>query len=175
MTPTVLDRRVGWLGTGRMGSALARRLLAAGCDVLVYNRTRARAEPLAAHGATVTATAAGLAGADIVFVTVGTSQDLLDAVLGPGGLLDGPSAPAIVVDCSTVSAEASQAGPGAARGAGQRAAGRPGDGKRAGRRGRAAHAGGVRSGRGASGWPGRTWTCSAPAPPTWARERPPGS
>jgi 3-hydroxyisobutyrate dehydrogenase-like beta-hydroxyacid dehydrogenase len=108
MTPTVLDRRVGWLGTGRMGAALARRLLAAGCDVLVYNRTRSRAEPLADHGATVTATAGGLAVAGIVFITVGTSQDLLDAVAGPGGLLDGPSAPAIVVDCSTVSAEASQ-------------------------------------------------------------------
>jgi 3-hydroxyisobutyrate dehydrogenase len=108
MTPTVLDRRVGWLGTGRMGAALARRLLAAGCDVLVYNRTRSRAEPLADHGATVTATAGGLAVAGIVFITVGTSRDLLDAVAGPGGLLDGPSAPAIVVDCSTVSAEASQ-------------------------------------------------------------------
>ena len=108
MTPTVLDRRVGWLGTGRMGAALARRLLAAGCDVLVYNRTRSRAEPLADHGATVTATAGGLAVAGIVFITVGTSRDLLDAVTGPGGLLDGPSAPAIVVDCSTVSAEASQ-------------------------------------------------------------------
>jgi len=91
-----------------MGAALARRLLAAGCDVLVYNRTRSRAEPLADHGATVTATAGGLAVAGIVFITVGTSQDLLDAVAGPGGLLDGPSAPAIVVDCSTVSAEASQ-------------------------------------------------------------------
>src|SRR5262245_66689324 len=80
MTPTVLDRRVGWLGTGRMGAALARRLLAAGCDVLVYNRTRSRAEPLAEHGATVTATAGGLAVAGVVFITVGTSQDLLDAV-----------------------------------------------------------------------------------------------
>ena len=108
MTPTGRSGRVGWLGTGRMGASLARRLLAAGCDVLVYNRTRSRAEPLAEDGATVTATAGGLAVAGIVFITVGTSQDLLDAVAGPGGLLDGPSAPAIVVDCSTVSAEASQ-------------------------------------------------------------------
>ena len=108
MAPTGRSGRVGWLGTGRMGAALARRLLAAGCDVLVYNRTRSRAEPLAEDGATVTATAGGLAVAGIVFITVGTSQDLLDAVAGPGGLLDGPSAPAIVVDCSTVSAEASQ-------------------------------------------------------------------
>ena len=43
--------RLGWLGIGRMGEALARRLLAADCDVAVYNRTRAKAEPLEAYGA----------------------------------------------------------------------------------------------------------------------------
>jgi 3-hydroxyisobutyrate dehydrogenase len=108
MTGKDLTHRLGWLGTGRMGAALALRLLAAGCDLTVYNRTRAKAEPLAAHGATITETAAGLGAADIVFITVGASEDLVSAVLGPGGLMDAPSAPAIVVDCSTVSAEASQ-------------------------------------------------------------------
>ena len=108
MTGTDLTHRLGWLGTGRMGAALALRLLAAGCDLTVYNRTRAKAEPLAARGATITETAAGLGAADIVFITVGASEDLLSAVLGPGGLMDAPSAPAIVVDCSTVSAAASQ-------------------------------------------------------------------
>ena len=76
--------RLGWLGTGRMGSALVRRLLAGGCDVAVYNRTRAKAEPLAALGAKVVDSAAELADRDIVFATVGTPQDLLDAVLGAG-------------------------------------------------------------------------------------------
>ena len=38
-------QRLGWVGTGRMGYALASRLLEAGCDVAVYNRTRAKAEP----------------------------------------------------------------------------------------------------------------------------------
>jgi 3-hydroxyisobutyrate dehydrogenase len=99
---------LGWLGTGRMGISLIRRLLGAGCDVTVYNRTRAKAEPLAAAGAKVTDTAAGLASADIVFVTVGTSQDLVDALTGPTGLTSGGRAPSIVVDCSTVSAEASE-------------------------------------------------------------------
>ena len=47
------ELRLGWLGTGRMGSELVQRLLAAGCDVAVYNRTRAKAEPLAALGAKV--------------------------------------------------------------------------------------------------------------------------
>ncbi len=101
------EGRVGWLGTGRMGQVLVRRLLAAGIDVIVYNRTKAKAEPLAADGAKVVDTAADLAVASVVFLTVGTSQDLLDAVLGPAGLLAGPDAPAIVVDLSTVSTEAS--------------------------------------------------------------------
>jgi 3-hydroxyisobutyrate dehydrogenase len=101
------EGRVGWLGTGRMGQMLVRRLLAAGIDVIVYNRTKSKAEPLAADGAKVVDTAAELAVAPVVFLTVGTSQDLLDAVLGPAGLLAGPDAPAIVVDLSTVSTEAS--------------------------------------------------------------------
>ena len=102
------EHRLGWLGTGRMGSALVRRLLAGGCDVAVYNRTRSKAEPLAAHGATVVNSAAELADRDIVFATVGTPQDLLDAVLGPAGLISGGGAPKIMVDASTISVEASQ-------------------------------------------------------------------
>src|ERR1022692_1814935 len=100
--------RLGWLGTGRMGIALIHRLLAAECDVTVYNRTKAKAEPLAAAGAKVMDTAADLGSADIVFVTVGGSQDLIDAVTGPAGLTSGGQAPSIVVDCSTVSSEASE-------------------------------------------------------------------
>jgi 3-hydroxyisobutyrate dehydrogenase len=108
MARTDLKYRLGWLGTGRMGSALAFRLLAAGCDLSVYNRTKAKAEPLAARGASVAETVADLGEADIVFVTVGGSDDLIHVLLGPGGLIEAPSVPAIVVDCSTVSAEASQ-------------------------------------------------------------------
>jgi 3-hydroxyisobutyrate dehydrogenase-like beta-hydroxyacid dehydrogenase len=101
------EHRLGWLGTGRMGSALVRRLLAGGCDVAVYNRTRSKAEPLAELGATVVGSAAELADRDIVFATVGTPQDLLDAVLGPAGLISAGGAPKIVVDASTISVEAS--------------------------------------------------------------------
>jgi 3-hydroxyisobutyrate dehydrogenase len=101
------DRRLGWLGTGRMGAQLARRLLGAGHDVSVHNRTLAKAQPLAAHGAKVVDSAADLASCEIVFAMVGTSEDLIDAVLGADGLLSGAAAPSILVDCSTVSAEAS--------------------------------------------------------------------
>src|ERR1039457_102530 len=107
MTDEGTERRLGWLGTGRMGSALIRRLLAAGCDVSVYNRTKAKAAPLAAAGAKIVDGAAGLACTDIVFVTVGTSEDLISALLGPDGLMSGGAQPAVVVDCSTISAEAS--------------------------------------------------------------------
>ena len=44
---------LGWIGTGRMGYAMAERLAKSGCDIAVWNRTRAKAEPLAKHGATV--------------------------------------------------------------------------------------------------------------------------
>ena len=109
MTDRSDGHRLGWLGTGRMGISLIHRLLGAGCDVTVYNRTKAKAEPLAAAGAKVVDTAAELgSAADIVFVTVGTSQDLIDALTGPAGLTSGSRVPSIVVDCSTVSAEASE-------------------------------------------------------------------
>jgi len=101
------DHRLGWLGTGRMGVALVRRLVTAGCDVSVYNRTKAKAQPLAELGAKVVDSAADLSGCDIVFATVGTSEDLIAAVLGPGGLMSDTVMPSILVDCSTISADAS--------------------------------------------------------------------
>lgn len=104
----VQELRLGWLGLGRMGSALVRRLLEAGCDVGVYNRTAAKAEPFAAAGAEIASSPAELATRDIVFVTVGTPEDLFDAILGPGGLMSSDAAPSILVDCSTISVETSQ-------------------------------------------------------------------
>ena len=83
-----------------MGSALAHRLLTAGCDLAVYNRTTAKAEPLVARGASIASRPADLSGANIVFVTVGGSDDLIAVLLGPEGLIEASSAPKIVVDCS---------------------------------------------------------------------------
>lgn len=62
MTYADQDRpRIGWIGTGRMGFQLAARLLDAGHDVAVYNRTRAKAEPLAERGAAIVGRPADLA------------------------------------------------------------------------------------------------------------------
>jgi len=100
--------RIGWIGTGRMGAEMASRLLGSGCDLAVYNRTRAKAEPLGAKGAKIAGSPAGLASCDIVFTTVGSSEDLTAVILGPEGLLSGDAVPSFIVDCSTVSAEASE-------------------------------------------------------------------
>src|SRR5262245_66289554 len=102
MTESPDGFRLGWLGLGRMGTALARRLLAAGCDVAVYNRSPAKAEPLGAAGAKIVGSAADLATLDIVFVTVGTPQDLMDAVLGPGGLMSEGAATGVGVGYSNI-------------------------------------------------------------------------
>ncbi|MFQ5347784.1 MAG: NAD(P)-dependent oxidoreductase [Rhodothalassiaceae bacterium] len=102
--------RVGWIGTGRMGFAMAARLIRAGHDVAVYNRTRAKAEPLAGMGATIVDSPAALADRDITFTMVSASNDLAAVVSGPRGLLSNPAAaPRIHVDCSSVSTEGSEA------------------------------------------------------------------
>src|SRR5918999_2878904 len=104
----VTDKTVGWVGTGRMGYALATRLLDAGCDVAVYNRTRSKAEPLAELGASVVDTPADLADRDLVFTMVAGPEDFKAVVLGEDGLLSRPdSAPSVIVDSSTVSPQAS--------------------------------------------------------------------
>ena len=87
-----------------MGFALAGRLLDAGHDVAVYNRTRAKAEPLAERGAKVVDAPIDLADRDIVFIMVSAPSDLADVTTGEGGLLTHPDvAPRIIVDSSTVS------------------------------------------------------------------------
>lgn len=98
---------LGWLGTGRMGAAMAGRLVAAGNDVLVWNRTAAKTAPLVEQGATAVGRIADLGAASIVFVMVSTPKDLEEVVAGPAGLLSGERRPEIVVDCSTVSIETS--------------------------------------------------------------------
>lgn len=101
---------VGWIGTGRMGAAMATRLARAGADLAVWNRTRAKAEPLQVHGATVVGAIADLRGREVVFTMVSTSADLEQVLTGEGGLLADPSSvPGVVVDTSTVSTETSEA------------------------------------------------------------------
>jgi 3-hydroxyisobutyrate dehydrogenase len=99
--------RLGWIGAGRMGYTMAERLAKAGADVTVWNRTRAKAELLAARGAKVADRLADLAACDIVFVMVSAWDDVKEVVAGPNGLLSGKSKPRMVVECSSISLEGS--------------------------------------------------------------------
>ncbi len=101
------DRKLGWVGAGRMGSSLASRLLNAGCDVAVYNRTKAKTAPLADLGATVVDSPRDLADREIVFTMVAGPADFKEVVCGEHGLLAADHAPQVIVDSTTVSPAAS--------------------------------------------------------------------
>jgi 3-hydroxyisobutyrate dehydrogenase-like beta-hydroxyacid dehydrogenase len=91
-----------------MGYEMAARLGRAGCDVLAWNRTKSKADPLSAYGVNVATHVAEIAHRDIVFTMVSTSDDLKEILLGKDGLLrDAKGRPRIVVDCSSISIEAS--------------------------------------------------------------------
>jgi 3-hydroxyisobutyrate dehydrogenase len=100
--------RIGWIGAGRMGLPMAERLVRAGHDVTVWNRTAAKAEPLARLGAKIVKSAAELASLDVVFSIVSTGKDLEEVYLGPAGVASGKAKlPAVFVDCSTIGVEES--------------------------------------------------------------------
>jgi 3-hydroxyisobutyrate dehydrogenase-like beta-hydroxyacid dehydrogenase len=102
--------RLGWIGIGRMGAAMAERLAKSGADLTVWNRTRAKAEPLAKAGAKIADRLGDLAACDIVFVMVSTYDDVHEVIAGPRGLLSasGPK-PKLIVECSSISLEGSDA------------------------------------------------------------------
>lgn len=102
-----LSHSLGWIGAGRMGFAMAKRLLEADGDVTVYNRTRAKAEPLESFGARIVDIPAELADRDVVFTMVSSADDLYSVVCGENGLLSGSAAPKLLIDCSSVSEEGS--------------------------------------------------------------------
>ncbi len=101
---------IGWIGAGRMGYAMASRLLKAGCDVAVWNRTRAKAEPLAELGARIVDSPKQLADRDIVFTMVAGPDDFRHVAMGPDGVLSADGvAPKLLIDCTSVSEDASAA------------------------------------------------------------------
>ena len=107
---SVSEMSIGWIGAGRMGAAMAGRLAAAGEDVTVWNRTRAKAVALADSGCRVADAIADLRDRDVVFTMVSGPADLEQVLTGEGGLLADPDhLPGAVVDCSTVDAETSAA------------------------------------------------------------------
>jgi 3-hydroxyisobutyrate dehydrogenase len=103
-------QKVGWIGMGRMGYPMAERLLKAGYDVSIWNRTRSKAEPLAKIGGKVVDKLFDLKDVDVLFSIVSAGKDLeqvyfgKDSVTGHGGKI-----PKIFVDCSTIAVEESAA------------------------------------------------------------------
>jgi 3-hydroxyisobutyrate dehydrogenase-like beta-hydroxyacid dehydrogenase len=88
---------------------MAERLASSGADITVWNRTRAKAQPLAAKGAKVAQDLTELAPCDIVFVMVSTYDDVHEVIAGPQGLLSGGARPKLIVECSSISLEGSGA------------------------------------------------------------------
>lgn len=102
--------RVGIAGIGRMGAAIAARVMQVGHDVAVWNRSAGKTKPLVDAGATVAATPAALASRSEAVVTILTAADALDAVYrGPDGLLQGASAGTVFIEMSTVRPETARA------------------------------------------------------------------
>jgi 3-hydroxyisobutyrate dehydrogenase len=100
---------VGVIGTGLMGLPMARNLLRAGFDVTAYNRTRARAEPLAQEGATVVDSPRAVAEqAEAVISCVSDTPDVQQVILGEEGVLAGARPGLTVIDMSTISPRATR-------------------------------------------------------------------
>lgn len=95
--------KLGWIGIGRMGYAMAQLLAKAGCDLSVWNRTRAKAEPLKEYGAKVVDKLTDLADCDIVFTMVSTGKDVKEVLYGKQGVMSAGKTPKIVVDSTSIS------------------------------------------------------------------------
>lgn len=94
--------RIAWIGTGVMGSSMCRRLMDAGFQATVQNRTRMKTDPLVAHGAKLAASPReAAADANVVFFMVGHPHDVREVILGADGALAGCREGAILVDMTT--------------------------------------------------------------------------
>ena len=101
--------RIGFLGLGKMGTSMAFRLLAAGHELSVWNRTEGRTEPLAREGAIVAATPAEAElGADAVITMLFDDAAHEEVLFGPNGLLDALTPGALHIACSTISVALSE-------------------------------------------------------------------
>ena len=102
---------IGWIGVGRMGFPMADRLLAAGNELRIWNRTKSKAQPLADRGAKVVQEIGELADVDVLFTMVSTGDDLREVCFGPNGLFSNAQGnrPEILVDCSSIGVDESKA------------------------------------------------------------------
>ncbi|MGO9323205.1 MAG: NAD(P)-dependent oxidoreductase [Terracidiphilus sp.] len=101
--------RIGFLGLGKMGTPMARHLLAAGHELRVWNRTEGKTEPLLREGAIAAGTPAEAElGADAVFTMLFDDAANEEVIFGPNGLMDALSPGALHISCSTISVALSE-------------------------------------------------------------------
>jgi 3-hydroxyisobutyrate dehydrogenase len=94
--------RIGWIGTGVMGSSMCGHLMAAGYSATVFNRTAEKAKPLLDKGAKLADSPRAVAAAsDVIFTIVGYPQDVREVTLGENGTLAGTKPGAVLVDMTT--------------------------------------------------------------------------
>ncbi len=97
-------QKVGFIGLGRMGLPIARNIQKSGFSLVVYNRTREKAQPLLEAGATFATSPRELAAAsDVVVTCLMDDQSVLNAVVGNDGLLAGMKAGRIHIGLATIS------------------------------------------------------------------------
>jgi 3-hydroxyisobutyrate dehydrogenase len=96
---------IAWVGTGRMGFAMANRLVDNGHGLLVWNRTQSKAKPLEKHGAIIADKLQDLAERSIVFLISATGHEVKELLFGAEGLLSGVAKPKIIVDLTSMSPE----------------------------------------------------------------------
>ena len=102
-------KRIGFIGLGIMGLPMARRLVAAGYEVIGFNRSPARAELfVAAGGSSVNSIGAAVEGADIVITMLPDSPDVESVIFGAGGVLEHAAPGSVIIDMSTIRPEVSR-------------------------------------------------------------------
>jgi 3-hydroxyisobutyrate dehydrogenase-like beta-hydroxyacid dehydrogenase len=99
--------RIAFLGLGQMGTPMTRRLLGAGHDVTVWNRTRTRADPLAADGVRVAASPAeAVADAEVVVTMLSTPEAVDEVLFGRDGAAAAMHSGSMLIEMSTIGPEA---------------------------------------------------------------------
>ena len=108
-----MDKKIGFIGLGEMGFPMALNLINSGRSLVVYNRSRSKADALLAAGAEWADSPRELAAAsgEVIITMVGGSDDVEGVALGPSGLIEGAAAGQVLIDMSTISPRRSIATP----------------------------------------------------------------
>jgi 3-hydroxyisobutyrate dehydrogenase len=104
-----MEKNIGFIGLGIMGKPMARNLIKAGFEVVVYNRTAANAEQMVSEGAQKADSPRQVAEASSIIITiVSDTPDVESVILGEKGVIEGIKSGSVVIDMSTISPQATQ-------------------------------------------------------------------